>query len=316
MTGLRVPMTLAVILTCVVALAACATSPPTEPGDSEVAQAEEDWGETAIAMDPLIDPLDLLTATLPSVCVHPAGTMVDGSLPDIPEGHGGAGLHITPDDLAELKPENTGTELAFGDRAELAVVAVVGCNAGGVPWPNYIVAWDESLEVVGSVDLGSIGVAGRAVAQQVRVDGDTVLVRWITTGPGDGGCCATVSAEAEFTVDEGEELRMNHLVEKRGEAQTQAFLDAAWHGRTIDADEADEDVAIQLTRLIELGREYDPDSVSCPGGQLAGGEVDGREMPLIGEVGCWVELDTGELLGIGLTVAGWDSYRVESVMVG
>ncbi len=96
---------------------------------------------------------DLLNAPVPSRCDHPAGTLVDGELPGIPESDGGTGLDTDPSLITDL--DGDGTEEAF---------AFINCSYGGVGTPDTLGVWGPGPTLLdykalyeltdGGVDLG------------------------------------------------------------------------------------------------------------------------------------------------------------------
>jgi hypothetical protein len=110
-------------------------------------------------------PLD--DAPVPSLCEHPAGTLVGGQLPGIPEGEGGVSL------AALYRPGmiRTGRIRAAGDR-----VAVLSCSRGGVGWPDNLVFYDAAEQIIGAFDLYDITAGGRESVHRLAIRRRTAIV--------------------------------------------------------------------------------------------------------------------------------------------
>jgi hypothetical protein len=149
--------------------------------------------ETSPAAAP--DLVQLASARVPPMCDHPAGTLVDGSLPGIPAGEGGV---------------DVGAPLAVGDVTgdgvpEAAVVAT--CTHGGVSWPSQVVIYTAGPTLVGAVDLGSLTRrAQRATVESLTFADGHFVVSWLTNQEGDLDCCPTREVTATITVVDGKPL--------------------------------------------------------------------------------------------------------------
>ena len=89
----------------------------------------------------------LASVTIPSLCGHEGGTLIDGRLP-VPPGPNGQ-------DLGDV--HLLASSAVFGDISGDAVpevAAVFGCSQGGVGWPEQVVVFDSGLNVIGVVDTG------------------------------------------------------------------------------------------------------------------------------------------------------------------
>ncbi len=92
----------------------------------------------------------LKSASVPSMCGHPAGTLKDGKLPGYP-----VSLDYAKSRLGQIK---------LGGGKEAA--AVLHCSQGGVGWPDHIVFYATNGAIVGHFNTASVG--GRAGRQSVR----------------------------------------------------------------------------------------------------------------------------------------------------
>ncbi|MFD9698232.1 esterase/lipase family protein [Lentzea sp. NPDC059081] len=114
-------------------------------------------------------------APVPSMCRHPAGTLVDGRLPGIPAIDGFVEL------LALGSPAEADNPIVFGDlsgdgKADAAVLYM--CSRGGVGWPHNIVLYGPGPVVLGSVDLGEITPNEHANVRHMQIEGGDVALRW------------------------------------------------------------------------------------------------------------------------------------------
>lgn len=284
---------------------ACSAEMPSEP----MASAPT----STLQPEPLIDPTDLLSAGIPSVCLHAEGALVDGELPGIEPELGFAGL-----DGRVVEAIASGTEssaLAWGANPEAAVAAPIVCSAGGVAWSQSVVLWDQQLRIVAQIDLGEISHGGRESVNSLTMVDGAVEATWLAQGPEDPACCGTVSASARLIPGAGGTFEVADLELDRGEQTVVSLV----RGLTEDADIPDSLAADQpimaIGRLLELGRSFRFETVACLGGELGGGEFAGLERKSLGAPTCWAELDGGEIVGFGLIFLEWGEYRVEVAYV-
>ncbi len=154
--------------------------PPEEPTTTVTTTSEAPTGPLA----------RLSTAEVPSLCGHPAGRLVDGSLPGLPPDMGHVAL------LSPRSPDKTEAIIATGDLtgdARPDTAAVFSCNQGGVSWPHWVVLHDERLRVLGAVDLGALTTSGRGVVTRLAIDDQRVTMDW-STHEGAGACERTWTA--------------------------------------------------------------------------------------------------------------------------
>lgn len=132
--------------------------------------------QAANPSDPLVvTTKDLYQAPVPSLCEHPAGKLVDGSLPGIPTDRGYVDL------LA--KSQGASGVLAFGDLTgdgAIDAVAVFDCSQGGVNWPHQIVLYAPGPKILGSIDLGKVTPAEHAQVDRLTTKDGDVLLTWAT----------------------------------------------------------------------------------------------------------------------------------------
>ncbi|MCC6830483.1 MAG: hypothetical protein IT200_03985 [Thermoleophilia bacterium] len=153
-----------------------------------VAVACAGFAGAAAAID---SPDELLNAPVPSACEHPAGTLVDGELPGIPDGEGEVVLDTSHVALGAVVP-GRGT----------GAVAALTCNRGGVGWPQVIVVYDRDLRLLGSLDLLAVTHGGREHVRRLRLIGRIAEIQVVNIGrPDDPGCCGTRSATLRLVYD-------------------------------------------------------------------------------------------------------------------
>lgn len=146
----------------------------------------------ATAPDRLITTNALYQAPVPSLCGHPAGTLVDGSLPGIPADQGYVNL------LA--KSEGMRSALVFGDLTgdgAIDAVAVFGCSRGGVNWPHQIVLYAPGPKILGAIDLGAVTSSEHADVEQMTIKSGDVLLEWKSYS-GAGFCSKNWSARLHW----------------------------------------------------------------------------------------------------------------------
>ncbi|MCA1601708.1 MAG: hypothetical protein LC776_08730, partial [Acidobacteria bacterium] len=119
--------------------------------------------------------IQLYRAPVPSLCDHPAGTLVDGSLPGISEVDGYVALR------AKQSPQQAENLVSFGDLTgdgSIDAAAVFGCSQGGVDWPNKIVLYSPGPKLLGSVDLKEITPAEHSDVDRISIEGGDALLKW------------------------------------------------------------------------------------------------------------------------------------------
>ncbi|WP_460708325.1 WD40 repeat domain-containing protein [Myceligenerans halotolerans] len=166
-----------------------------EAGDSS-GRTDSDTAPSAAAGGGLTMDDLMAGAPVPSMCEHPAGTLVLGTLPNALPWAGGVELH----------------EVAFGDLTGDGVgdaLAIIACNAGGVPWPPIFAAYtrgrDGSAELIGTIsatDLAGEG-SGSRNAESVAIINGEGRVEISATMEGDADCCGSLPVEATLAVADG-----------------------------------------------------------------------------------------------------------------
>lgn len=178
----------------------------------------EDWPPTpteTASSTPIAAPavtLDqLLTADVPSLCGHEAGTLVDGVLPGLDRAEGIVELkaHAAMTDGTGRDPSSLVALNPAPNLGELAAVAAVTCDQGGVAWPDPLVGYDAELNVLGTVDPAEqTGGARDLVWNLAWVDIEEavdsgaeprpgnvtgqVTFDWASQYPGEANCCGTM----------------------------------------------------------------------------------------------------------------------------
>lgn len=130
------------------------------------------------------------SAPVPWLCDFEGGTLVDGVLPGFAERSGGVYLsEIGPGEGAHsaLDPAPTGSSAAGA--------AVIGCNHGGVSWPDSLVFYSASGEVLGSIGVTDIVPGGyRDWVTEVSFDVDAYRLAWQWEDQGGGSVPRPVTA--------------------------------------------------------------------------------------------------------------------------
>ncbi|HUR75087.1 MAG TPA: hypothetical protein VMZ00_12490 [Sporichthya sp.] len=154
-----------------------------------------------------LDLRELESLAVPSVCGHPAGTLVGGRLPGIAPGDGEVALAST------LYPDRFNDLTSFGDLTGDGVadtVVVLKCSNFQGPGADVVVAYDSGARLLGSINL--YDVTSRPINQiyTVKVSGGRAIMRWRTTED-PSSTDTVVDAEASFSFDPSSGLRAGTL---------------------------------------------------------------------------------------------------------
>jgi hypothetical protein len=125
----------------------------------------------------------LLSARAPAMCRHKSGRLVNGSLPGQTATSGFVGIRLRGVEYVDKEIKPARADLT-GDGG-IDTVAAFLCSAGGVSWPNVIAVYGPGTVLLGSVDLGDYVEAEHSDVTSLKVDGDTILVKWTSYE----GCC-------------------------------------------------------------------------------------------------------------------------------
>ena len=107
----------------------------------------------------------LKAVRVPSLCDHAPGKLKGGIL----KGNGHNGDVQLDQDLSTLG-------LAIPGRPDGAA-AVFHCSQGGIGWPDYVLFYDNSGNLLGTFDTGTVGAnVGRQLVSKVAIDHSTVRV--------------------------------------------------------------------------------------------------------------------------------------------
>lgn len=146
-----------------------------------------------------INPDQLLSAPVPSLCGHPAGRLVQGKLPGIAAGQGQ--VEITGVEKGDWPTRSVRTFDAGGRTYALVVFT---CNAGGVAWPARVVVYDDAIAVVKAFDLASVIGEGRQSVEALENTPQGVVLRVVGSfQEGDPGCCGSKDARVQVSVTDG-----------------------------------------------------------------------------------------------------------------
>ena len=270
---------------------------------------------TAVA----VDLSRLPDAPVPSLCEHPAGNLVNGSLPGLGDNEGQVFLRL--DALATAKNGTASDALAIGTDPSAAVAAVVSCNQGGVNWPDTVVIWNDVLDLVAWVDLRRTE-GSRGYIHAIELSGTELRIKWTYAGAEDPACCGTYSAQGRAEVSRGGELDVESITVSRGEDLVRSALAVSSNrgsskmSASTPPDKVSEQAQRAVNRVVDLGVSFDSDALECRGGALNGGTYKERELPIQrSPVACWVPLDNGELMLFGLYYEAWNEYRIVSAYV-
>ena len=143
---------------------------------------------------------ELETLPVPSMCGHPAGTLVGGRLPGIAPGAGEVVL------AAINNPDRAKSLAVFGDLTADGVpdtVVVVNCSDAQGQGPDSVLVYDSQATLLGGIGLDRVTNRRDNDVYRVKIANGKARVDWRTTRDGDSICCPTVDATAIFTYDTG-----------------------------------------------------------------------------------------------------------------
>lgn len=176
---------------------------------------------------------DLLSAPVPASCNHPAGTLVGGKLPGIPQNQGDMQLRWLGNPASQRK------YLALGDLngdGHTDAATVFDCNAGGVPWPDIIAFYTSGPKLLGSVRLDSINLPGHSPGENDLVNktsysNGAIDVSWETEQDGDPAARPTLAYSATLRWN-GRSIVYSNLTATTEVGTAQQFLDDLRRGDT------------------------------------------------------------------------------------
>jgi pimeloyl-ACP methyl ester carboxylesterase len=268
---------------------------------------------------------DLASAPVPSLCEHPAGTLVNGRLPGIPENQG----------TVELRPTLAGGPgYAFGDLTGDSVrdaAVVVDCDQGGVPWPESVQLYrsgNGQVQRLGGVSLEEIssqhGAGGRDGVHSITTANQAVTVHWSSNRPSDFGCCATLDLTAQLRWNGHQVVVNNVSTYDEIPTATQLFRAVANHDRAALTAVATPTVADELlaetSRVTWTGHCYGAMPIMDTGwpadAQAQFGEWPSAEGGFKdGERFCLVRSPTGGPYGlVGFTHTGYRQWQAVEYM--
>ena len=127
-------------------------------------------------------PDGLPTITAPAMCMRPERALVNGKMPLFAGEEGAtylAGDSTDGDSLWAASEADRGTSYAV----------VFGCGAGGVGWPDNIGLYDEGLNLLSAIDLGSIDGTTHSSVKTISFRDQVLDVEWVSyEGAGLSNC--------------------------------------------------------------------------------------------------------------------------------
>lgn len=206
--------------------------------------------------------LDLLNAPVPSLCEHPAGTLVAGTLPDIAE-HDGR-VAIRTETIGAIPPNL----VAYGSLTDqpIAAALAVACSRGGTPWPEAVILYGKDTNYLGHVNLGDLAYGRQAVNNLTITDGVVRVDFTDTEGEGDAACCGRLDGTVDISLTGGE-IQTNNLrfVDERPTAERALAAAVAGDDETLGGLTTEEAYA-SLKNLVEPDTEFTIGS--CRGGGI------------------------------------------------
>ncbi len=163
---------------------------------------------------------ELKNAGVPSLCDHPAGRLVGGSLPGIASGQG----------------EVTFVRAVFGELNSTGgrdAAVVIRCNQGGVGWPDHVLLYaaDRRGRPVyrGQFDTSSVVGFGRESVRGISLVARRVTVRIAAGERWECMACGTVAVTAQLSLTRSR-LTVNSTSRYGAREALNAFLAAANRG--------------------------------------------------------------------------------------
>ena len=207
------------------------------------------------------------TALVPSLCQHPEGRLVDGSLPGLEPGMGGVVLN----DVQLQDLDDDGVDEA---------IATLTCSTGGNVGHSTVHVYRSGPTHVGLANLDDAhdieGPPARDV-DQVSVDNGVLYVQALERGEDDASCCPTVAVSRRFVLS-GERVVPVEPPQRDGVGTT---VDGARFGSPVEEALCRAVVSIRSGDRILL---TDDESVEIDGAKLPGGAWTVNEYWLIGDV--------------------------------
>lgn len=158
------------------------SSPPTSASPSPAAS--------------LITAEQMLSAPVPSLCDHPAGTLANGELDAPGDNTGGAMIA----QFAEGDWKSLSFHSWLGADGGPYAALVMDCNQGGVAWPPHVVFYSAGPTVLGEIDVAKIVGNGRQSVQALEPTTNGIRLSLTNTyQKGEDGCCGTTDSIADFT---------------------------------------------------------------------------------------------------------------------
>lgn len=252
---------------------------------------------------------DLLSAPVPSLCGHPAGTLADGELPGIPEVDGG--VWIQTDTSGAIPPDR----IVFGDlrgHGALDAAVVVSCYRGGVSWPEVVVLYGPGPRYLGHVMLGDL-TPGRQSVESMAISEGAVHVRFVNSYAADeGGCCGRVDGTVDLRFVGGSVRAENlSLTDERETAQIALQAGLAGDRGALESVSTSESAAAMLEFIRMVGTDRNLSASRLVLGECTGSAPSWTDA----DVSCVVTTaDEGyDLADIGLVKAGFATWQVVHV---
>src|SRR5258708_3382825 len=156
---------------------------------------------------------DLLSAPVPASCQHPAGRLVNGTLPGIPANRGAMQLAW----LANPRGITEAAATAFGDLnggGTGDAATVLDCFAGGVSWPEIIAFYAPGPKLLAWTYITAFNRPGiptqeNAFFRRIGYAGGAVYAEWATQDEGDAAAVATLDYSATLKLAGGKSIATN-----------------------------------------------------------------------------------------------------------
>ncbi len=258
--GIRVGLAVAAATAALLLSGCTGSEAPSEPSASSAPTASPTPDAPRFAL------AELQAIRVPELCGHPAGVLVDGRLPGIPEAQGRVMLApLLAEDVAAGAEESDGAVIGADAAGEPFLAATLYCDQGGVSWPNVVVVWDADRAPVATFHAEELTGGDREQIWSLSPADAGFHARWTAPAAEDAACCHQLSVEAEVAVDlAAGTAAAGEPVVHRGEEQVRAVAEAALAGEPVpDGIQIAAGLVDGLVGIRDKGWTYDLDGIAC-----------------------------------------------------
>lgn len=238
----------------------------------------------------------LSSAQVPSLCEHPAGRLVNGKLPGIPEIDGFVAIDLT------MRPP---VDADFDGDGANETIAVADCSRGGVGWPTSLLLYGRGTTYLDEFSLEKIADripeysgnrGGMDYPLEVR-DGQ-VRTYWRGQRPSDTGAGSSLPIEVVLDVRDGHFVVVDLVVRNEKEVVDAVTAAANRHDRAaLEAIPGGAEYAQRLLDAVDSGGPFlryqcygELDQIDSTGGRYL------YELDLTGSRRCYFDQSDGGVI--------------------